>query len=99
MQAWSSVGSAGFSAGQADWTSLALHPTTGAPYVAYTDGGNSYKATVMTFSGTAWSAVGSAGFSTGTATYTSLALRPTTLFVAYNDGTALNKATVATIGG
>ena len=44
---WSVVGEAGFSAGQASFTSLALHPTTGAPFLAYRDGGNSNKATVM----------------------------------------------------
>ena len=48
---WSLVGSAGFSAGEANWVSLALHPNTTAPHVAFTDGGNSKKATVMTFPG------------------------------------------------
>ena len=48
-QVWFSVGSAGFSAGAATYLSLAMHPTTGAPYVAYRDGNHSNKATVMTF--------------------------------------------------
>ena len=92
------MGSAGFSAGAADWTSLAMHPTTGAPYVAYMDGGNSQKATVRTFDGSAWSTVGSAGFSAGQATYTSLALHPTTgaPYVAYSDYANAQKVTVMT---
>ena len=85
---WSNVGSAGFSAGIQEYTSLALHPITGAPYVAYSDGANSNKATVMTFSGSVWSYVGSAGFSTAPSLI-SLALHPTTgaPYVAYSDGT------------
>jgi len=47
--AWKNVGNAGFSSGAADYTSLALSPI-GQPYVAYSDGGNSWKATVKKFS-------------------------------------------------
>ena len=92
--AWSTVGVAGFSDGSADWISLALHPTTDAPYVAYQDG--SGKATVQTFNGSAWSAVGAAGFSAGYAAYTSLALHPSTgaPYVAYQDSSASYKVTV-----
>ena len=97
--AWSIVGSAGFSAGQADYISLVLHPTTGAPYVAYSDHANSQKATVMTFDdGGDWVTVGKVGFSAGQADYISLALYPTTgaPYVAYTDYGNSNKATVMT---
>ena len=42
---WQNVGSAGFSAGQADYTSMALD-SSGTPYVAFQDDTNSDKATV-----------------------------------------------------
>ena len=85
--AWSFVGARGFSAAQAEIPSLALHPTTGAPYVAYQDVGNGRKTTVMTYTGGSWSPVGKAGFSGGAIQYTSLALHPTTgvPYVAYSD--------------
>jgi hypothetical protein len=44
---WKSVGSTGFSDGQARYTSLAIYDST--PYVVYVDGANSNKATVMKF--------------------------------------------------
>ena len=46
---WSPVGSPGSSADKAHYTSLALHPTTGAPYVAFQDSTHGDKATVITF--------------------------------------------------
>ena len=101
--AWSVVGSRSFSAGQAVYTSLALHPVTYAPFVAYADGGYSYKATVMTFnaSASAWVTAGSPGFSAGQADYVELALHPTTgaPYVAYVDYAYSSKATLMTING
>ena len=62
---WIAVGSAGFSAGIAAYsTSLAFAPD-GAPCVAFGNGANAGKATVMKFNGSTWEAVGSAGFSAG----------------------------------
>jgi hypothetical protein len=46
-ESWVTVGSAGFSADDADYTSLVF--SDGTPYVAYRDGGNGDKATVMKF--------------------------------------------------
>ncbi|WP_205880136.1 hypothetical protein, partial [Lampropedia aestuarii] len=72
---WEPVGSTGFSAGTASFTSLAFGPD-GMPYVAYQDSHNGYKATVMrpTADATTWEQVGQAGLSAGQATYISLAL-------------------------
>jgi hypothetical protein len=93
---WEPVGSAGFSAGDASYISLALD-SSNIPYVSYQDSDNGGKATVKRYnSGSgAWETVGVAGFSAGYANYTSLALdgnnRP---FVAYLDYGNSNKATV-----
>ena len=94
----SPLGSKGFS-GFASSSSLALHPTTGAPFVAYVDAFNSDQATVMTFNGKAWSRVGKAGFTAEWTSYISLALHPTTgaPFVAFQDDSG--KATVMTFSG
>jgi len=94
--AWEPVGSVGFSAGTALYTSLAFGPD-GAPTVAYMDSGNGNKATVMRYNSVsgAWENVGSAGFSAGMAYYTSLAFGPDGApYVAYQDVGNGNKATV-----
>ena len=91
---WRVVGSVGFSAGTANATLLAFAPD-GTPYVAYVDVYNSYKTTVMKYSGNTWSVVGSAGFSAGNACFTSLAFAPDgTPYVAYQDLGNSSKATV-----
>lgn len=72
-QTWNTVGSAGFSAGEANWTSIVINGSC-VPYVGYQDGGNGDKATVMKYNGSSWIAVGSAGFSAGSAWCTSLAI-------------------------
>jgi hypothetical protein len=94
---WSYVGSPGFSAGRAAYTSLALD-SSDTPYVAFQEEGyasNVSKATVMTFDGSNWVNVGSPGFSAGVEYYTSLALDSSdTPYVAYEDGGFADKATV-----
>ncbi|MDB4107820.1 T9SS type A sorting domain-containing protein [Bacteroidia bacterium] len=96
---WDTLGSAGFSAGQAGYTSLAMD-TIGTPYVLYMDGGNSNKATVMKYNGTAWVTVGNAGFSSGMALYTSLAIDASgTPYAAYRDAANSDKATVMKYNG
>ena len=72
-QTWNAVGSAGFSAGRAGYTSIALDATS-SPYVAYLDGGNDNKATVMKYNGSNWVNVGTAGFSAGEVGFTSIAI-------------------------
>ncbi|MCP4142350.1 MAG: sortase [Chloroflexi bacterium] len=95
---WVNVGSPGFSAGKAFYTSLAFDGST--PYVAYQDAANGYKATVMKFDGTNWVNVGSVGFSAGSALYTSLAFNGTGApYVAYRDVANSNKATVMKFDG
>jgi hypothetical protein len=88
------VGTPGFSAGTAFYTSLAIDPT-GTPFLGYVDGANSDKATVQKFVAGTWTVVGTPGFSAGTAIFTSLAIDPTgTPFLGYSDGANSNKATV-----
>jgi hypothetical protein len=91
---WENVGTSSFSAGEADWVSLAI-AHTGQPCVAYTDWGNSAKCTVMTFDGFDWVNVGSPGFTQGQAVCTSLAINPSGQpFVAFCDSVTIWKASV-----
>ena len=89
---WAPVGEVGFSDGGAEYTSLALD-SHGTPYVAYTDDGHDYKATVMKYVGSTttsgWAPVGEVGFSDGGAYFTSLALDSHNIpYVSYqNDNT------------
>ena len=96
---WLTVGSAGFSAGAASYTSLAIDGS-GTPYVAYEDSGNYYKTTVMRFNGSTWEAVGSAGFSNSGVVDISLAIDGNgTPYVAYKDYVNSFKATVMRFNG
>ncbi len=92
---WNNVGSAGFSAGQAEYTSLAFD-TDGNPYVAFRDDANGTKATVMEYSNGSWANYGSAGFSAAWVQYTSLVfnISGTAPYLAYSDGNVGGNATV-----
>ncbi len=97
---WKIVGIAGFSAGEADFISLAFNSSDIRPYMAYVDDANSYKATLMKFDGTNWINVGNAGFSAGRTWYTSLAFSPSGQpYVAYKDSVNSSKATVMEFDG
>ena len=95
---WTTVGPAGFSLLDARYISLALHPTTGAPYVAYQDSDYGQFFAVMTFEGNHWSSVGQP-MGSGEVDYVSLALHPTTglPYVAFQYDR--NTATVVTFDG
>lgn len=76
---WSYVGSLGFSAGRANYTSIDFNTTSGEPYVAYQDVANGNKTTVKKFNGVSWVNVGTPGFSGGViATYQCIKIDNTT---------------------
>ena len=82
---WQNIGNAGFSTGQAGCLSLALNPS-GEPFVAFRDGMNPSKVTVMKFDGTNWMNVGNAGFSAGGTNFLSLKFSPSGQpYVAFQD--------------
>ncbi|WP_299284488.1 MBG domain-containing protein [uncultured Mucilaginibacter sp.] len=105
---WVTVGTAGFSAGTANYLSLALNGSI--PYVAYRDFSNSQKITVMMFDGSNWTTVGTAGFSDGQITNPTLTFNGNMPYISYAelvnntkratvmkfDGT--NWATLGTVG-
>jgi plastocyanin len=92
---WENVGVAGFSAGMVEFTSLQIY--NGTPYVAYKDGGNSNKATLMKYTGiepSGWENVGPAGFSAGEVDFLSFYLYNGLPYITYQDITKDSKATV-----
>jgi methionine-rich copper-binding protein CopC len=98
-ESWQSVGDAGFSSNGAYYTSMTI-AKDGTPYVAYEDGGNDNKVTVMKYDGSEWTTVGKAGFSVDVAYYTSIAIDGDgTPYVAYEDGGNSNKVTVKKYDG
>ncbi|HBL80013.1 MAG TPA: hypothetical protein DDZ79_08860, partial [Aequorivita sp.] len=98
-QDWEVVGIPGFSAGIVQDISLVFN-TNGEPYVAYRDGGNSLKATVMRHNGNNWTSVGTAGFTPGEVSYTSLVIDNSgTPYIAYSDSSLDSKATVMKFDG
>ncbi len=96
---WVNVGNPGFSAGEAEGTSI-VFDSNDVPYVLYQDVANGYKATVMKFNGTNWVNVGVSGFSAGSVGWPSLAIDSNNvLYVAYQDGGNSDKATVMKFDG
>ncbi len=100
---WILVGPAGFSEG---WVSsglayldLSISPDN-TLYIAYQDGANNQKATVMKFDGSSWILVGSAGFSAGIVEYITIDISSDGIpYVAYSDFANNNKATVMKFDG
>ena len=68
-------------------------------YIAFTDGGNGDKATVMKYTGSGWVHVGLPGFTEGKATNLQLCVSGGTPWVAYSDGAYGGKATVMRFDG
>lgn len=98
-QTWNPCGSAGFSAGEADFISSAVDGN-GTPYVAYSDVVNRGAVTVMKFDGTNWLPVGRVGFTSGHVRYTSIAIDSSgTPYVAYADLDNRSEATVMKFDG
>ena len=91
------VSGTGAGSGEVDSTSLAIHPDTKVPYVAYKDGGRDNKIRLSKYNniGDSWADVGGA-ISDGGADMVSLAIHPVSKvpYVAYKDNTKGNKVTL-----
>ena len=94
---WKQVGTAGFTAGSAEYISLAFD--NGTPYIAYKDSAHSAKTSVMKFNGSAWVQVGSAGFSAGISYFLSLSFNNGTPYLAYSDWANAQKASLMKYNG
>ncbi|MBL7814757.1 MAG: T9SS type A sorting domain-containing protein [Saprospiraceae bacterium] len=95
---WVTVGNTtGFSSGAVEYTSLAFSGST--PYIAFSDGTQSGKSTVMKYDGTNWITVGTAGFSSNSAYSISLAFDGTTPYIVYQNGGSGQKAIVMMYNG
>jgi Secretion system C-terminal sorting domain len=95
---WTNVGSPDFTGKYAGSSSVAFD-ASGIPYVAFSDGSQAGKATVMKYSGGSWQVVGSAGFSVGSVTGLTLELRGSTPVVAFADAGNSGKATAMKLNG
>ena len=87
--AWSMVGGATFAnpitVNTTDANIALAFDSSDNPYVAFQDGINANRVTVMAFTAGSWTTVGSAGISIGAAKYISLAVDGTTPYVSYMD--------------
>ncbi len=80
---WQGVGNPGFSPTGTNYNSLYVY--NGNPYIAYQDGSNSNKASLMKFNGSSWDNIGDPGFSSDAADFTSLAVSSNIPYVAFRD--------------
>lgn len=96
---WMYAGVPGFSSGSIYRICLEISPD-GEPYVAFADGSNSNKLSVMRYSSGNWVYVGSPCFTDGSAFSISLDLNSNeNPYVAFADGTDSNKVTVMSFNG
>jgi hypothetical protein len=92
---WTAKGGAGFSAGSANYTSLAID-SKNVPYVAFEYG----KLNVMKYNGTTWETVGNANFSAGVVLNVSLAIDGNDVpYVTYSDAKDSYKIIVKKLNG
>jgi len=99
---WVTVGNAGFSAGYATFTDIAID-RNGIPYVIYENYINGFsggKATVMKYDGNSWTAVGGDYISDGVASCTAIAIDSSNvLYAVYRDSLNSYKATAKKYNG
>ena len=97
---WVPVGNSGFSADQADYTSIAID-SYDTKYVAYADYAHGRKATVMKWDGANWVVVGTPGFSAGKIynSNISLVINSDIPYLAYADDSNGYKVTVMKFNG
>lgn len=96
---WETIGTTDLSLGREEDPSLAIDGNN-VKYVAYSDGVNGSKATVMKYNGMDWELVGQAGFSAGNISSQSLAIDGNNVpYVAYEDSFNDQKATVMKFNG
>ncbi len=96
---WSNIGANGFSAGTADYASIAISKIDSTIYVAYKDIANGNKLTVMKSTGSAWTVVGTAGISSGAADHISIATLNNNPYVAFKDWALGGKLSVVRWNG
>ncbi|MDI6778457.1 MAG: hypothetical protein QMD77_04700 [Patescibacteria group bacterium] len=91
---WENVGSSAIG-DNGYWPSLAFHPLTYEPYIAYRDNTNNWRATVKKFDGSSWSDVGTPGMSYASASYAQIAFNSSgEPYIAYRDNARSGKASV-----
>ncbi len=95
---WQIVGTAGFTAGQANYVSMAIDGN-GKPYVAYVDVANASNAMVKYFDGSAWTTAGGGALSTAGSRFTCIAIDKNNVpYVAYQDWANNYRITVKKLG-
>lgn len=96
---WTAVGGAGFTPNWVEGPFFVLGPAD-TPHIAFRDGNNANKTTIMKYNGSSWVNVGSAGFSAATADWNTLSFDSNdTPYVAYQDAGNSSKVTAKKFDG